>query len=59
MSERIDKVAAVIDLARRIAEGGLSETDAAIAILKFVHECEDEARDSMADALMNRRREAA
>ena len=59
MSERIDKVAAVIDLARRIAAGEMSETDSAIAILKFAHDCADEAQNSMADALMNRRREAA
>jgi hypothetical protein len=44
MSERIDKVAAVIDLARRIAAGEMSETDSAIAILKLMHECEDEAQ---------------
>jgi len=59
MSERIDKVAAVIDLARRIAAGEMSETDSAIAILKLIHACSDEAQNSMADALMNRRKEAA
>jgi hypothetical protein len=59
MSERIDNPGRCIDLARRIASGELSEGDGAMAILMFVHEQADLARNSMADALTGRRRDVA
>ena len=59
MSERIDVPGRCIELARRIAAGELSEGDGAMEILRFAHQQADLARNSMADALMNRRREAA
>jgi hypothetical protein len=48
----MDRPDRALDLARRIAEGELSRTDGALAILTFVHEEASVARDAMSAALM-------
>jgi hypothetical protein len=47
------------DLARRIAEGELSETGGALEMMTLIHERERQAGNSMADRILATMRKAA
>lgn len=59
MSERIDRVARSLDIARRIASGELSEAEGAIAIIELAHECGVEFANLVSDKMLATMRPAA